>query len=223
MRSKPTYANVTSTLALFIALGGTSYAAVSIGSANVRNNSLTGVDVRNNSLTGADVRNGSLLAGDFKAGQLPAGTKGDTGAPGLRGVNGDTGAAGAGSASKGAFVQGNFAPLTLEPGADWVTLASLQTTTVREGVFTFAGAVEEASTSKSATGRVELRILHNGHEHPVPSDNSIAPDQSEVGHVLMFCDEAPGTHDAQLQGRATGSGILIGDRNLVLAETVHLP
>jgi hypothetical protein len=50
------YANVTATLALFIALGGSSYAALQLTGRDIRNNSLTGRDVRNNSLTGRDIR-----------------------------------------------------------------------------------------------------------------------------------------------------------------------
>src|SRR3954452_23251742 len=86
------------TAAMFIALGGSSYAAVRITGRNVPKDALTGADikdltgkdVRNNSLTGADVRrltgadvvNGSLRAQDFAAGQLPQGEKGAPGAPG---------------------------------------------------------------------------------------------------------------------------------------------
>jgi hypothetical protein len=94
LRSRLTYANVVATLALFVALGGSSYAALTITGRNVRNSSLTGKDVKNNSLTGSDVKrlksgdvsDGSLLAKDFKAGQLPAGAKGD------KGDKGDSGA-----------------------------------------------------------------------------------------------------------------------------------
>ena len=64
-----TYANVTATLALFVALGGSSYAALKITGRDVKNNSLTGRDVR--ALTTKDVKNGSLLARDLAPGQLP--------------------------------------------------------------------------------------------------------------------------------------------------------
>ena len=98
LRARLSYANVVATIALFVALGGSSYAAITITSRNVPKNALTGADirgltgrdVRNNSLTGRDVRrlttrdvaNGRLLAEDFAPGQLPAGPKGDKGAPG---------------------------------------------------------------------------------------------------------------------------------------------
>ena len=88
------YANVTASLALFVALGGTSYAALTITGNNVKNSSLTGADIKNSSLTTTDIKDSSLLAKDFKAGQLPTGPKGDTGATGATGAPGAPGAAG---------------------------------------------------------------------------------------------------------------------------------
>jgi hypothetical protein len=98
LRSRITYANVVSTLALGLAIGGgTAYAATKIGTSNIRyhavtgsklatnavtaskvkNSALSGSDIRDNSLTSADVRTGTLLASDFAANQLPKGEKGD--------------------------------------------------------------------------------------------------------------------------------------------------
>ena len=68
LRAHLTYANVTATLALFVALGGSAYAAATITGRDVRNNSLTGRDVR--SLTSKDVKDGSLRAVDFRPGDL---------------------------------------------------------------------------------------------------------------------------------------------------------
>ena len=62
------YANVVASVALFVALGGSSYAAVQI----------TGADIRNHSVTAAEIKPGSLLASDFKPGQLKAATDGAT-------------------------------------------------------------------------------------------------------------------------------------------------
>src|SRR5207249_3628614 len=60
-----TYANVTATLALFIALGGGSYAAVtlpsnSVGTKQLRKNAVTSSKVRDNSLSGADINEQKL-------------------------------------------------------------------------------------------------------------------------------------------------------------------
>jgi hypothetical protein len=97
LRTRLTYANVMATIAIFLALGGSSYAAIKVTGKNVKDSSLTGKDVKNSSLTGIDVKNGSLLAADFGGGQLPAGPqgpKGDTGAKGDKGEPGGQGAKG---------------------------------------------------------------------------------------------------------------------------------
>jgi len=60
VRTRLTYANVMSTIAVFMALGGSSYAALRIDSADIRNNSVRGVDVRNRTLTARDVKRNSL-------------------------------------------------------------------------------------------------------------------------------------------------------------------
>ena len=92
LRANANYANVTATLALFVALGGVSYAAVTVTGKNVKNSSLTGADVRNNSLTGSDVK--GLGPADFASGVLPAGAQGPPGPPGPKGDTGATGASG---------------------------------------------------------------------------------------------------------------------------------
>jgi hypothetical protein len=88
MRSKLTYANVMSTLAVFIALGGSSYAALTITGKNVKNSSLTYRDLKRNTLGGSRIKESRLgtvrrarnadLVGGLSAGQLllkcPAGT-----------------------------------------------------------------------------------------------------------------------------------------------------
>ena len=88
LRTRLTYANTVATLALFLALGGSSYAALSVTGKNVKNSSLTGKDVKNSSLGTKDVKNGALLAGDFKSGQLPQGAQGPQGPQGVQGLQG---------------------------------------------------------------------------------------------------------------------------------------
>jgi hypothetical protein len=93
-RSRLTFANVTSLLALFVALGGTATAAIVITGKNVRDGSLTGRDVKNNSVGSQKIKDGNLLARDFKAGQLPAGAHGLQGTQGAQGAQGTAGADG---------------------------------------------------------------------------------------------------------------------------------
>ena len=68
-------------VALFVALGGTGYAALTVTSKNVKDNSLTGKDVKDR----------SLKAADFGAGQLPAGAQGPAGQAGPQGPAGPAG------------------------------------------------------------------------------------------------------------------------------------
>src|SRR2546422_8041695 len=60
LRSRLTYANAMSTLAVFIALGGSSYAALTINGSSIRNHSVSGVKLRHNTLTGAQIRESQL-------------------------------------------------------------------------------------------------------------------------------------------------------------------
>lgn len=90
------YANVTSTLALFLALGGVGWAAAtlprnSVGTAQLKRSAVTGAKVRSGAVTGRHVKDRSLSARDF-GGALPAGA---TGAPGPQGPAGPQGAPGA--------------------------------------------------------------------------------------------------------------------------------
>ena len=94
MRSRVTYANVVSSLALFVALGGTGYAALklpanSVGSKQIKRKAVTNAKLRNNAVTSRKVRDRTLLATDFALGQLPQGARGE------KGDRGDTGAPGA--------------------------------------------------------------------------------------------------------------------------------
>jgi hypothetical protein len=59
-RFRLSYANVIATVALFIALSGTSYAAIRITGKNIKNNTVTSKDIRNYSLQAKDLRKGLL-------------------------------------------------------------------------------------------------------------------------------------------------------------------
>ena len=92
LRARLTYANVMATVAVFIALGGTSYgiATGSIDSREIKNDTVRSKDIRNNQVRSKDVRNFSLLSRDFAPGQLPAGPRGATGPVGPQGPSGAT-------------------------------------------------------------------------------------------------------------------------------------
>src|SRR3954469_25937508 len=60
LRQRITYANVMATLAVFIALGGTSYAALRVSSRDIVDNSVRGTDVRDGTLTDRDVKRNAI-------------------------------------------------------------------------------------------------------------------------------------------------------------------
>jgi hypothetical protein len=64
------YASLTATLALFVALGGTSYAVLKIDSADVVDNTLRSRDRRNRTIQARDVRRNGLGAGVVKESAL---------------------------------------------------------------------------------------------------------------------------------------------------------
>lgn len=116
--------------ALFVALGGTSWAVSqlpknSVGSKQLKKNSVTASKVRKAAITSVKVKDGSLLAKDFKAGQLPRGEQGPAGRdgqPGPQGLPGERGPAGplldqlpSGRTLKGSFVVSGYSPSQINP------------------------------------------------------------------------------------------------------------
>jgi hypothetical protein len=113
------YANVIATMALVLALGGTSYAAIKLPA---------------NSVTSKQVKDRSLLSKDFKRGQVPAGKQGAAGPAGAQGAQGPAGPAGAAAGAYKATQTGAaIAPgaaqtvdsLALPGGGNWVVTAKV--------------------------------------------------------------------------------------------------
>ena len=86
MRRHITPSLIISVMALFVALGGASYAAIKIPKNSVGNTQL-----RKDAVTSTKVKDRSLLATDFRTGQLPRGATGATGATGTAGATGPAG------------------------------------------------------------------------------------------------------------------------------------
>jgi hypothetical protein len=96
LRPKLTYANVVSTVCLFLLLaGGTAFAAAEI----LPKGSVGTKQLKNGAVTGKKVKPGSLTASDFAPKQLPEGARGPAGAKGATGAAGEKGAEGPRGAS----------------------------------------------------------------------------------------------------------------------------
>ena len=90
-RARLTYANVIATLALFTALGGSSYAAL-----NLPKGSVGSTQLQKNSVTSVKVRPGTLVTSDFNASARsrlrgPEGPEGEEGLEGPEGPEGEPG------------------------------------------------------------------------------------------------------------------------------------
>lgn len=68
--TRPTYANVASTLALVVALGGTAYAAGprnSVGTPQLKKNAVTTAKIKNGAVTATKIKDGTVGTGDLSA------------------------------------------------------------------------------------------------------------------------------------------------------------
>ena len=84
LRQRPSPAMIVALIALFVALGGSSYAAIKVGSKNIKrgavgsraiaNNSIRSTDVHDGSITSRDVKNDSLTNADIDNSSLRAKT-----------------------------------------------------------------------------------------------------------------------------------------------------
>lgn len=112
--------NALATVALFVALGGTSYAAVrlpkdSVGATQLRKNAVTSTKVKDRSLRRRDVSSAEVAALHGATGSIGA-----TGARGPRGDQGDTspfpapGTLRSGEVVRGAFAAGEIVPFDQE-------------------------------------------------------------------------------------------------------------
>lgn len=67
LRKRLTFANLTSTLALFVALGGTSYAAISVGSAEIRTGAVGASEIRTNAVGKSETRTGAIGKSEIRS------------------------------------------------------------------------------------------------------------------------------------------------------------
>jgi hypothetical protein len=206
LRTRLTYANVMATIAVFVALGGSSYAALKI----------TGRNVRDSSLTTRDVKNRSLLGVDFKRGQLPAGQQGAQGPQGPQGPQGTPGPPGAAASA----TSRDFKPGLIATASDTFEPFDGPSVTVQVpegGAPVVLGASVEARNT--AGGEAWAFVFEDG--------NGLNMRISEAGNSTTFVTKkgggvtwaSAGTHTYDLRYRRQGSGTA-EYRNRALAAAV---
>jgi len=91
LRDRLTYANVVATMALFVALGGSSYAALtlprnSVGAKQLKRDSVSKSELTSGSVRSSEIRNGSITVADVSP-NAQAVLRGPAGPPGPAGVS----------------------------------------------------------------------------------------------------------------------------------------
>ncbi|HJS95656.1 MAG TPA: hypothetical protein VJ741_15440 [Solirubrobacteraceae bacterium] len=191
----PSPAMVVAMIALFVSLGGSAFAALtlpkdSVGTMQLKPAAVTGAKLHNNAVTSSKVRDHSLLAKDFMPGQLPQGPPGPQGSTGPA-----TGPA-------GGDLSGSYPNPVI--GAGVVTNSKLAnpSLTITPGPGLSGGgsiALGGSSTLSVADGGIGTTQLADGAVTATKfAAGALAPDSAELGGV------APSAYGAVLSGRING-------------------
>jgi hypothetical protein len=212
LRQRPSPAMIVALIALFVSLCGSSYAALKIGSNNIKrgavttraiaNSTIRSSDVRNSALTGRDIKNNSLRNADIVNSNLRAATakRADTAATAVN-ANALGGVAAAGytrpdCASQTGSVKG-FARI-----AGSATFSPTFTTTGVENPYNCSGGTVEAR--RLGTGTYEVRFNGSGPQLAlVDILESSLPTITSVSSALV----SAGTFRVQTVDTATGTSV----------------
>jgi hypothetical protein len=161
IRSKITYANIVATLALFLALGGTSYAVVqlardSVGSPQIRKDAVGSSELRRSAVTSRSLRNRSVGLGDISLSARTAlrGAKGDPGPQGAQGPAGVTYRASVNSG--GGTVKGNAVTASHQGGSGLYTIAFDRDVSACVATATLAAVQNGPTLEEPPAGRITV-------------------------------------------------------------------
>lgn len=161
LRPKLTYANVISTLCLFLLVaGGTAFAAAEVlppGSVGTK-------QLKNGAVTGKKVKPGSLTASAFAPKQLPEGPRGPAGPAGAKGEKGEKGEKGAPGNSAAIAIEHVTATVGPDTTETKETAAACPSGKVLSGGYVLnGGATEHATRSYPVTeGEWLVRAKNTG-------------------------------------------------------------
>ena len=213
-----TYANVVSTLCLFLLLGGGAYAATklpknSVGTGQLKKNAVTGAKVKNGSLTGADVRVATLgqvpsaahASSADSAARADAATRADPPTRADSAGHADTAGDAATLDGKGAAA---FLPAANLPridyAANWSSEPAVQRPILRAGALTLyglcieseEGAPRDTSFGLSATGASGATVDYASINGSSPEAGDVEVGPSSIGVLPAFTSGPDAIQDA---------------------------
>ena len=160
LRERVTYANVTATLALFVALGGTSYAVSqlpsnSVGSRQIRRGAVGPSELRSSAVSSRSIRDRSVGLRDIASPARSAlrGAKGDQGPPGASAV-----AYRAVINSGGSAVRGNATTASHQGGSGLYTIAFDRDVSACVATATLSQAQNGPTVESPPAGRVTVGV-----------------------------------------------------------------
>lgn len=219
VRRRLSYANLAATLALFVALGGTSYAALtlpknSVGSAQIRAGAVTSRKVKDHSLLARDFKRGQFVGSTGRRGPVgavgPVGPVGPAGPAGPTGQQGRTGAPGASGTIKRTLLDLLGRPANdPSPSANPRLLTTVGSFTKQSS----ATAVEvDWSGHLSATGTgglCDFQVRIDGTAADRDTGRSVIGPTSgfgvPTGVTALFSNLAGGAHSVQVFDSAAGN------------------
>jgi hypothetical protein len=227
--------NAVALTALFVALGGTSYAAVKLPA-----NSVGAAQIKPKSVGSSEVKDRSLRAVDFKAGELPAGPSGAAGAPGAAGPKGDAGAPGTpgGTGDRGPAgpTASTFVSYASPPAVDVSTTGTFVFSTKTPGSrgpleLTFQGRILINATAQfhNTTGAAkqlgcEIYLGRRDEDVQQVSQQTTVtvPANGNVSVAMVGeADRAPGTWDAAVGCTANATGVQFTGGDMTVAATAR--
>ncbi|HEU4658214.1 MAG TPA: hypothetical protein VFR97_11845 [Capillimicrobium sp.] len=206
LRSRLTYANVASSLALFLAVsGGTAIAAATIGTSDIQRGAITTsrIDsqavtsgkIRNNTIRSRDIRNGSLQASDFAQGELPQGPQGPAGPQGPQGPAGPPGASALSGvvSTGGSLIYGRGVTAVAVNGPGVYTVSFNQNVSQCPAVATIGGFQLGGNTQSGSNGGT-VSLQPGGNDNPVAAQQITFVTRDLTGanaalpfHFAVFC------------------------------------
>ena len=240
LRSRLSYANVMATIAVFVALGGTAYAATSIDGKLIKNRSIAGIKLKKDTLGGEQIN-------ESKLGQVPSAARADLAATAESAKRADaaavadsakradqaTSATSATNASKAANANlldnldsaelspgtgdGRIAPLRLT--VDYMTVLSANIRTARAASLLVSASVSVYSYTASWSG-VDCHLLFDGTTASVSYSTSllVTLGEKETLPVVWAQGVGAGTHTVDL--RCSGAGANVSTAGMIVSAHV---